>query len=65
MTIVEIVIAVASVLSVFFFLLYVYALLRLPGGRRPKTPTFDRFGDPLPPSVNPGFGETEEERSPP
>lgn len=64
MQIVEGVIAVTCVLSVLFFLLYVIGLLRIPTGRRPKTPTFDRFGDPLPPEPNPGFEETEDEKEP-
>jgi hypothetical protein len=59
--IVEAVIAVTSVLSILFFLLYVIGILRLPTGRRPRTPTFDRYGDPLPAAPNPGFQETEHE----
>ena len=61
MQIVEGVIAVTSLLSILFFLLYVIGIFRLPTGRRPRTPTFDRYGDPLPASPNPGFEETEQE----
>lgn len=62
MLVVEDVIAVIVGLSVLFFLVYAAGLLRMPTGRRPDTPTYDRYGDPLPESPNPGFQETEDER---
>lgn len=65
MRIVEIGIAVAGVLSILAFLTYVAGLLRLQSHGRPRTPTFDRFGDSLPPRENPGFEETEEEHEAP
>ena len=64
MQIAEDAIAITAVLSLLFFVLYVVNLLRLPTGRRPKTPTFDRYGNPLPPRENPGFEETEDEEGP-
>ena len=62
MQIVEGVIAVTGLLSILFFLLYIVGILRLPTGKRPSTPTFNRFGEPLPPQPNPGFQETEQEK---
>ena len=47
--------------SILFFLIYVAGELRMPTGQRPKTPTFNRFGDSLPPRENPGYQETEDE----
>jgi len=65
MVIVEYAVAALALLSVLAFLLYLVDLLRSPDHGRPKTPTYNRYGDPLPPSTNPGFQETEDERSPP
>jgi len=65
MQIVEIVIAVAGVLSILAFLTYVAGLFRLQSHGRPRTPAFNRFGDSLPPRENPGFKETEEEHDAP
>ena len=62
MQIVEIIITAVTVLSILFFLIYVAGLVRMPTGHRPKTPTFDRFGDPVPPRQNPGYRETEDEQ---
>lgn len=62
MQITEAIIAVSSVLAMVFFLIYVVGLLRMPTGHRPKTRTIDRYGHPLPPTENPGYAETEEER---
>jgi hypothetical protein len=59
--IVEGVIAVTSMLSILFFVLYAIGIFRLPTGQRPSTPAFDRYGDPLPAAPNPGFQETERE----
>lgn len=64
MQIAEDAIVVTALLSILFFLLYVVDLLRMPTGTRPKTPAFDRFGNPLPPTENPGFRETEDEEGP-
>lgn len=61
MQVVTTVITILVILSIVTFLLYVVSILRLPTGRRPRTPTYDRFGDPLPAEVNPGFAETEDE----
>lgn len=61
MQIVEGIVAATSVLSILFFVLYVIGIMRQPTGRRPDTPSFDRYGDPLPPSPNPGYQETEDE----
>jgi hypothetical protein len=61
MQIVESIITLVAVLSVLFFLIYVVGELRMPTGERPKTPTFNRFGDSLPPRENPGYRETEDE----
>lgn len=61
MAIVEWGIAASCVLSILFFLIYVIGLFQLPAEGRPDTPTYDRFGRPLPPSKNPGFEETEDE----
>ncbi|HEX8919147.1 MAG TPA: hypothetical protein VF898_11640 [Chloroflexota bacterium] len=61
MQIVEGAIVVTALLSIGFFLLYLIGSLRLPTGKRPKTPTFDRLGRPLPAQENPGFKETEDE----
>jgi hypothetical protein len=63
--IVEGVIAVTTLLSILLFLAYVAGSLGMPSGRRPKTPTMDRFGEPLPASENPGFEETEDETEAP
>lgn len=65
MQVIEIAIAVLAVLSIVAFLLYMASLFRLPTGKRPRTPTFDRYGDALPPTTNPGFEETEDERASP
>jgi hypothetical protein len=61
MSLVEPVITAVAVLSVLFFFIYVAGILRLPTGNRPKTPVFNRFGDPMPPRQNPGYAETEDE----
>jgi hypothetical protein len=61
MQIVESIITVVAVLSILFFLIYVAGELRMPTGERPKTPTFNRYGDSLPPRENPGYQETEDE----
>lgn len=61
MHVLETVIAAMALLSILFFLIYVAGLLRMPSGHRPKTPTFNRFGDALPPRQNPGYQETEDE----
>lgn len=62
MVVVEGVIAVLVALSILFFLVYVVGIFRMPTGRRPDTPTYNRYGDPLPSRPNPGFQETEDER---
>jgi hypothetical protein len=59
---IEIVIAVACVLSILAFIVYVIGQFRLPTGQRPRTPTFNRYGEPLAPQTNPGFEETEDEK---
>lgn len=55
-------VAALAILSLIFFAVYLIGLWRTPVGFRAKTPTFDRYGNPLPPSENPGFQETESER---
>jgi hypothetical protein len=60
--VVEGVIAAACVLSILIFLIYLFGLSHLPGSGRPKTPTMNRFGEPLSPSENPGYQETEDEK---
>lgn len=62
MQLVEVIITGVTVLCILFFVVYVAGLVRMPTGYRPKTPVFDRFGDPLPPQQNPGFQETENEQ---
>ena len=54
--------AVAVILSVLCFVLYVIALLRMPTDRRPEITPLDRLGRPLPPAENPDYRDTEEER---
>ncbi|HEX6507150.1 MAG TPA: hypothetical protein VF221_05905 [Chloroflexota bacterium] len=61
MQIVEGIIAVIVLLSLVFFVVYIVGTVRLPTGHRPRTPTLDRYGDPLPASPNPGSHETEDE----
>ena len=46
-------------LSIFFFFLYLVALLQMPTGHRPKIIPQDRFGRPLPPEENPDYRDTE------
>lgn len=58
MEFVEGVIAILSVLSIFFFLVYVAGLLRMPTGFRPKTPVYNRYGEQIGTMENPGFEET-------
>jgi hypothetical protein len=62
MAVVEIGITVLSILAILFFVIYLVGMRAVPTGRRARTPTFDRFGRPLPPSENPGYEETEEEQ---
>lgn len=59
---IEVLIAVVVILSIIAFALYVAALFGTPTGRRPRTPTMDRLGHELPPSPNPGYRETEDEK---
>jgi hypothetical protein len=61
MQVVEDIIAVACILSILIFVIYLFGLSHLPGSGRPKTPTMNRFGEPLPPRENPGYQETEDE----
>lgn len=61
MAIITAIIATTTVLSILFFCIYIGGLVRLPTGYRPKTPTLNRLGQPLAPSENPGYRETEEE----
>jgi hypothetical protein len=61
MQIVEDGVAVLTILSVLCFAGYVVASLRTPGGERPRTPVYNRLGEPLPPEQNPGYKETEDE----
>jgi hypothetical protein len=61
MHLVETVTTVVTVLSILFFLIYVAGIMRMPTGRRPETPLFNRFGDAMPPRQNPGYAETEDE----
>lgn len=62
---IEAIIAVWAILSIVAFLVYAIGLFRMPTGKRPKTPTYNRFGDPLPAQQNPDFTETENESEPP
>lgn len=62
MQVIEGIIFLASVLSILFYLLHLIGLYRIPAHGRAKTPTMDRFGRALPPSRNPGYKETEDER---
>jgi hypothetical protein len=61
MQVLPIIIATTVILSILAFLLYVVGSLRLPTGERPKTPTYDRFGELIALEPNPGFEETENE----
>ncbi len=62
MQLVENIITGVTVLAILFYLIYVVGMFRMPPGHRPKTPVFNRFGDPLPPQENPGYAETEDEQ---
>ncbi len=53
---------VTVLLSIGCFGLYLVALLRMPTGRRPLITPTDRFGHALPPTENPDYRDTEEER---
>jgi hypothetical protein len=61
MQIVEGVIAVLTILSILFFLVYVAGMLRMPSGFRPDTPVFNRYGEQTGTMKNPGYEETEDE----
>jgi hypothetical protein len=50
------------ILSILCFVLYVIGILRMPTGRRPLIVPMDRLGRSLPPSTNPDYADTEEER---
>jgi hypothetical protein len=50
-----------TVISALAFVLYLIGLFRLPTGKRPKTPTLNRFGEQIGMDENPGYEETEDE----
>jgi hypothetical protein len=64
MTVVEVVVALFTTLSILFFVVYLVGLFRIPTSGRARTPTYNRFGEIIEIAENPGFQETEEERHP-
>jgi hypothetical protein len=58
---VEVIAAGTVICSILCFVLYLFAILRMPTDRRPTIVPMDRLGRPLPPSTNPGFQDTVDE----
>lgn len=62
MIVVQAIVAVFTILSIGFFLVYIVGLIHTPTGHRPKSATYNRFGEVIGETENPGYEETIDEQ---